>query len=89
MELFLIILGCVLVWLAVTVVKDLDAKAQQRRDDRIMVNYRKAEAARLHNWRLAEIDATVQTTLDGLDRIAAEAQGGIIEGSCHEIEGRR
>jgi len=85
MELFLIILGCVLVWLAVTVVKDMDAKAQQRRDDRIMANYRKAEAARLHHWRLLDIDAAVQTTLDELDRIAAEARGDIIESTAVEV----
>jgi chloramphenicol 3-O-phosphotransferase len=89
MELFLILLGCAVVWVAVETAKEMLADAEDRRDDRIMARYLAEEERRGHIRRLASIDATVQATLDELDRIAAEARGEIIEGSCREIEVKR
>ncbi|HEV3322096.1 MAG TPA: hypothetical protein VG147_07910 [Solirubrobacteraceae bacterium] len=89
MELFLILLGCVVVWVAVETGKEILADAKDRSDDRIMAEYLKEEELRAHVQRLASIDATVQATLDQLDRIAAEASGEIIEGNCYEVEVKR
>lgn len=60
----------------------------EREKERVMANYYKAEEARAHYQRLAEIDRAVQATSDEMARIAAEANGEIIEGVCHEIEAR-
>lgn len=86
MELFLILLGCVVVWVAVETAKEMLAGAKHRSDDRIMAEYLKEEELRGHIQRLASIDATVQATIDDLDRIATEASGEVIEGSCYEVE---
>jgi hypothetical protein len=85
MELFLIIVVCVLLWYAVAVVKELDAEAKQRSDDRVMADYQRAEDARYHRYELEAIDRAVQATIDDLDRIAAESRGEVIEGTAVEV----
>jgi hypothetical protein len=84
MEFFLILAGCCAVWLVITVVKQWDEEAQQRSDDQIMADYLRAEDARYLRYELESIDATVQATIDELDRVAAEAQGEIIESRAIE-----
>jgi hypothetical protein len=85
MELFLIIVACVLVWMVVTTVKDMDAKAEERSNELIMATYLKVEGERYHRERLAAIDATVQATIDQMEYIAAEVQGDVIEGTAVEV----
>jgi len=86
MELFLIAVAWVLVWLAITTVKDLDAKAEERSNERIMAAYQRQEAARYHAQNLAAIDRAVQATAEEMVRTAAEARGEIIEGTAVEIK---
>jgi hypothetical protein len=88
MELFLIIVGCALVWLAITVAKEMHINARHRWEDRVMADYLKAEEARAYYRRLADIDRAVQVTSDEMSRIAAEANGEIIEGTCREVRPR-
>jgi hypothetical protein len=85
MELFLICAGCVLVWLAVAVVKEMHTNAKGRWEDRVMADYVQAEDTREHHQRLAAINAAVLRTTDELDRIAAEASGEIIEGTAIDL----
>lgn len=85
MELLIFIVGCILVWLAVAVMKERDAEDERHSDDQIMAEYLEVEKVRAHYQRLAEIDATVRATTEELDRIASEAQGDVIEGRCREV----
>jgi hypothetical protein len=86
MELFLIGVAWVLVWLAITTVKDLDAKAEERSNERIMADYLQAEAVRYHAENLAAIDRAVRATAEEMVRTAAEARGEIIESTAIEIK---
>jgi hypothetical protein len=84
MSLVIIIGAGLLVWFVVAVIKELDAEAKCRWEDQVMADYVQAEDARFHYQDLAAIDATVRTTIGELDRIAAEANGEIIEGTAIE-----
>jgi len=86
MELFLIGVAWVLVWLVITTVKDLDAKAEERSNERIMAAYLQAEAARYHAQNLAAIDRAVRATAEEMVRTAAEARGEVIEGTAVEVK---
>jgi hypothetical protein len=70
------------------VFKDTYTEAKHRRDDRVMADYLLAEDARDHRYRLEAIDRAVQQASDDMARIAAEASGEIIEGTCQEVERR-
>jgi hypothetical protein len=84
MSLVIIIGAGLLVWFVVAVIKELDAEAKCRWEDQVMADYVQAEDARFHYQDLTAIDATVRTTIEELDRIAAEANGEIIEGTVIE-----
>jgi hypothetical protein len=68
------------------VFKDVYTDAKDRRDDEVMTDYLRAEDARYHRYRVEEIDRAVQATSDEMARIAAEARGDVIEGTCQEVE---
>jgi hypothetical protein len=70
------------------VFKDLYTDAKDRRDDEVMADYLRAEDVRYHRYRLEEIDRAVQATSDEMARIATEARGEVIEGTCQEVEPR-
>jgi hypothetical protein len=81
----LILLGvCLVGCFLVSVAKELHTEASRRRDDRIMAAYQRQEAARIHAGNLADIDRTVRATADEMNRVAAEADGEIIEGTAVE-----
>jgi hypothetical protein len=72
-------------WFVVTVAKELHAEAKHRWEDEVMAEYLKEEETRAHIQRLSDIDTTVRATTEELDRIAAEAQGDVIEGTVIEM----
>jgi hypothetical protein len=86
MELLFIAVAWALVWLAITTVKDLDAKAEERSNERIMAAYQRQEAIRYHAQNLAAIDRAARATAEEMVRTAAEARGEIIEGTAVEIK---
>lgn len=88
MELFLIIVAFLLCWLGYFVVKELATEISDREDDRIMAAYRREEEAWAHHYHLAAIETARRNGMKELRRIAAEAQGEVVEGRCREVERR-
>ena len=85
----LVLLGVCLLWcFLVSLAKELHAEAKDRRDDRIMAAYQRQEDARWHAHNLADIDRAARTTAEEMVRVAAEANGGVIEGTAVEIDRR-
>lgn len=70
------------------VFKDTYTEAKHRRDDRVMADYLVTEDARYHRYQLEAIDRAVQKASDDMARIAAEASGGVVDGTCREVERR-
>lgn len=70
------------------VFKDAYTDARHRREDQVMADYLVAEDARYHRYRLEAIDRAVQKASDDMARIAAEASGEIVDGTCQEVERR-
>jgi hypothetical protein len=87
-ELFLIIVVFLLCCLACSVIKDMDAKAELRADERIMAAHERDEETRAHCYRLMAIERTRANAIDELYRIADEARGEVIEGTAREIKER-
>lgn len=81
MELFLIIVAFLLCWFVYSVISEMDADARIREDDRFMAAYEREEEARAHYYRLVAIERTRQNAIQELRRVAAEANGEIIEGT--------
>lgn len=82
----LIVLGLLVVWwLAVETVKEMHVRTKERRDERIMAAHESAEEARAYNYPLIAIEAARLNGLQELRRIAAEAQGEVIEGTAIEV----
>jgi hypothetical protein len=75
-------------WYAVAVAKEMHAQARDRRHDRIMAAYLQREDIRMHAWNLASIERVQRATAEEMVRVAAEANGEVIEGTCHEVEPR-
>lgn len=69
-------------------VKELNTRAKDRRDERIMAAYERQEEARFHAYNLAAIDRTARATAEEMLRVAAEARGEVVEGTGREIEQR-
>ena len=85
----LIVVGLFLAWwLAVETVKEMHARAKEHRDERIMTAHESAEEVRAYNYPLIALETARLNGLHELWRIAAEAQGEVIEGTCREVEPR-
>jgi hypothetical protein len=85
MALVILIGVCLLCWATVFVVKELAAEARNREEARIMEAWEREEEARAHLRRLAAIETARLNGIRDLRRIAAEAKGEVIEGSCREV----
>jgi hypothetical protein len=82
----LIVIGLFLVWwLAVETIKEMDTRAKERRDERIMAAHESAEDARAYNYPLIAIETARLNGIRELQRIAAEAKGAIIESTAVEV----
>jgi hypothetical protein len=92
MALVILLGACFLWWCVYYVGRELVAENRNREETRIWVEAEKQEWARLeageHQQRLAAIEAARLNGLRELRRIAAEAKGEIIDGSCQEVERR-
>src|SRR5690348_503009 len=90
MALLILIGVCLLCWFCYALARELAAESRNREEARIWVESEREEVARLEAWihqrRLAAIEAARLNGIRELRRIAAEARGEIIEGSCHEVE---
>jgi hypothetical protein len=53
-----------------------------------MAAYLQREDIRMHAWNLASIERVQRATAEEMVRVAAEANGEVIEGTCHEVEPR-
>lgn len=85
----LILIGLCVLWCMVfNVARDIHTEARHRWEDKVMSDYLRAEDERYHRQRLAAIDRAVLATSEEMARIAAEAKGEIIEGTCKELERR-
>jgi hypothetical protein len=71
----IVIGGFLLWWFVVGLAKELLTEAKDRRDDRIMRAYLRAEDARAHRSLLAEIEARRRATAEELVRAAIQADG--------------
>lgn len=81
-----ILLGvCFLWWFVYFLARELAAEARNREETRIMEAWEREEEARAHRRRLAAIETARLNGIRELRRIAAEAKGEVIEGSCREV----
>ncbi len=88
MELLILLGVCLLLWFAYSVIREMDADARIREDDRFMAAYEREEEARALYYRLVAIERTRQNAIQELRRIATEAKGEVIDDSCREVERR-
>ena len=83
---FYIAVGAILMWFfLVGVIKQVHQDAKERREDRVMADYLRAEEARAHYGRLEEIEASRRATTEELIRTAREVSGDVIDGTAVEI----
>jgi hypothetical protein len=92
MDLLYLLGLCFLWWIVYSLGRDLITESRERGQARIWLRWEREEAARAeaeaHRQRLAAIEAVRLEGIRKLHRIAAEARGEVIEGSCQEIERR-
>jgi len=85
MALVILIGVCLLCWFCYALARELAAEARNRRETRVWVEWEREEEARAHLRRLAAIETARLNGIRELRRIAAEAKGEVMEGSCREV----
>lgn len=89
MTLWLVLAALVIWYFGVCTVKELHARGKERWEEGVMARYERAEDARAHRQRLAEIEAVRRRTGEAMVRAAAESDGGnVIDGAVIKIEPR-
>jgi len=85
MALLILIGVCLLYWFVYSLARELAAESRNRNENRRMVAWEREEEARAHQRRLAAIETARLNGIKELQRIAAEARGEVVDGTCREI----